>query len=133
MGIIDRFILKGRWEEKIVPLNRNIQVDTGFLPTQEILNLLNRSNIAGIGWCYCRSVQRKYEKPNCDHPLYTCIHLSFGNSLYEIPYKSNKLKIASKKEIKKLLEDCDIRGLVHQLVYFPNPQFYYIICNCCPC
>ncbi|MHA2393728.1 MAG: 4Fe-4S binding protein, partial [Promethearchaeota archaeon] len=31
------------------------------------------------------------------------------------------------------LEECDNRGLVHQLIYFPNPEFYCVICNCCPC
>ncbi len=135
MGIFNRYILKGRWGGKVVPLNRNIQIDSRFLPSQEILEILSRSNFVGVGWCYCRSVQRKYgdSKGDCDHPLYACIHLSFGKSLYEIPYKSEKLKEVSKEEIVQLLEICDERGLVHQLIYFPNPQFYYIICNCCPC
>lgn len=118
---------------KVVPLNINIDLTSKFLSTQEIMEIVKRSNVTGVGWCYCRSVQRKYEKPNCDHPLYSCIHLSFGKSLYEILYKSYNLKKVSKKEIVNLLEECDKRGLVHQLIYFPSPQFYYIICNCCPC
>ena len=133
MGIINKYVLKGRWGGKVIPLNKNIHAETRFLPTQEILELLSRSNVVGIGWCYCRSVQRKYGPPNCDHPLYTCIHLSFGKSLYEVPYKSEKLKVVSKQEILKLLEECDNRGLIHQLIYFPSPQFYYVVCNCCPC
>jgi Pyruvate/2-oxoacid:ferredoxin oxidoreductase delta subunit len=133
MGIFNKYILKGRWGGKVVPLNKNIDADTKFLPTQEIIEIVKRSNTVGIGWCYCRAVQRKYNKPNCDNPMYTCIHLSFGTSLYEIPYKSYKLKEVSKKEIYQLLEESDNRGLIHQLIYFPNPQFYYIICNCCPC
>ena len=133
MGIFNKYFLRGRWGGKVIPLNKNIHADTRFLPTQEVLELLNRSNVVGIGWCYCRSVQRKYEKPNCDHPLYTCIHLSFGKSLYQVPFKSEKLKEVSKQEIKQLLEDSDNRGLIHQLIYFPSPQFYYIVCNCCPC
>ncbi|MFX0069556.1 MAG: DUF362 domain-containing protein [Candidatus Hermodarchaeota archaeon] len=133
MGIVDKYFLRGRWGGKIVPLNININLETKFLPTQEVVEILNRSNVAGIGWCYCRSVQRKYNEPNCNHPLYTCIHLGFGKSLYEIPHKSYNLKKVSKQEILELLEDCDKRGLIHQLIYFPSPQFYYIICNCCPC
>ncbi len=133
MGILNKYILKGRWGGRVVPLNKNINFDSRFVPSQEILEILARSNVAGIGWCYCRSVQRKYGDPNCDHPLYTCIHLSFGKSLYEIPYKSYNLKKVPKKKIMELLEECDKRGLVHQLIYFPNPQFYYLICNCCPC
>ncbi len=133
MGIVNKYILKGRWGGKVIPLNKNISAETRFLPTQEILEILSRSNVVGVGWCYCRAVQRKYNYPNCDNPIYTCIHLSFGTSLYEIPNKSYNLKKVSKDEIFKLLEECDKRGLIHQLIYFPSPQFYYIICNCCPC
>ncbi|MHA2290302.1 MAG: ATP-binding protein, partial [Promethearchaeota archaeon] len=63
----------------------------------------------------------------------TCIHIGFGKSLREIPYKSENLVKVSKMEIKKLLEESDQRGLVHQIIYFPNPSFYYVVCNCCPC
>jgi len=133
MGFVNRYFLKGRWGGRVVPLSKNIDFDTKFISSQEILEILKRSNISAIGWCYCRSVQRKYENPNCDHPISSCIHLSFGRSLYEIPNKSYNLRKVSKQEIEVLLEDCDERGLVHQLLYFPNPQFYYVICNCCPC
>jgi len=133
MGIINKYILKGRWGGKVVPLNSNIDVDSRFLPTQEILEIIKRSNVSGIGYCYCRAVQRKYEEPKCDHPLYTCIYLSFGKSLDEIPYKSYNLKKVPKEKVMELVKECDERGLVHQLIYFPNPQFYYLICNCCPC
>ncbi|MFX1304374.1 MAG: ATP-binding protein [Promethearchaeota archaeon] len=133
MGIVNKYFLKGRWGGRVVPLNKNLDIDSKFISSQEVLEILSRSNVAGISWCYCRSVQRKYEKPNCDHPLFSCIHLSSGKSLYEIPHKSYNLKKVPKKEIIELLEECDKRGLVHQLIYFPNPQFYYLICNCCPC
>jgi len=132
-GIVNKYVLKGRWGGKVVPLNKNISVETKFASSQEILGLLSKSKVVGISWCYCRAIQRKYNKPNCDHPLHTCIHLGFGESLYEIPFKSSKLKRVTKSEIKELLEKCDERGLIHQLIYFPNPQFYYLVCNCCSC
>ena len=133
MGFVNRYILKGRWGGRVVPLNLNIDVNTKFSTSQEILEILKRSNVAAIGKCYCRSTQRKYDKPNCDHPIYSCIHLGVGKSLYEVLYKSNNLKKVSKEEIEDLLLESDRRGLVHQLIYFPNPQFYYVVCNCCPC
>ncbi len=133
MGIVNRYILKGRWGGKVIPLNKNIYFDTKFIASQEVLKVLERSKVTGISDCYCRSTQRKFSVPNCDHPLSTCIHIGFGKSLYEIPYKSYNLKKVSKREIVELLEDSDRRGLIHQLIYFPNPQFYYIICNCCSC
>ena len=133
IGWLSSSVLKGRWGSKVVPLNRNIPVDTRFLPTQEILEIVLRSKVVGLSWCYCRTVQRKYGSPNCDHPLYTCFHIGFGKSLYEIPGKSENLRKISKEKIIELLNEFDNRGLIHQLIYFPSPQFYYIICNCCPC
>ena len=54
---LSRFLLRGRWGGKVIPLNRNIPFDVRFLPTQEILEIIDRSNITGLSWCYCRSVQ----------------------------------------------------------------------------
>jgi len=133
-GIANRYIFKSRWGGKVIPLNVNLDVETKFLPSQEILALLSRSKVTGISNCYCRETQRKHsDVPNCNHPINTCIHIGFGKSLREIPYKSENLVKVSKNEIKKLLEECDERGLVHQIIYFPNPSFYYVVCNCCPC
>ena len=132
--IVNRYIFKSRWGGKVIPLNVNFDIETKFLPSQEILALLSRSKVTGISNCYCRETQRKYsDTPNCDHPIKTCIHIGFGKSLREIPYKSENLEKVSKREIKKLLEESDRRGLVHQIIYFPNPLFYYVVCNCCPC
>jgi len=132
--IANRYILKSRWGGKVIPLNVNLDAETKFLPSQEILALLSRSKVTGISNCYCRETQRKHsDTPNCDHPIKTCLHIGFGKSLREIPYKSENLVKVSKSEIKQLLEECDRRGLVHQIIYFPNPLFYYIVCNCCPC
>ena len=130
---LDKYLFKGRWGGKIVPLNINLQPDMSFLPSQEILELLSRSSVTGISYCYCRNVQRKHGKPNCDHPINTCIHLGFGKDLKEIPFKSENLKKVSKEEIRKILIESDERGLIHQLIYYPSPDFYYVACNCCPC
>ncbi|MHA1374092.1 MAG: 4Fe-4S binding protein [Promethearchaeota archaeon] len=127
--IMNRYIFKSRWGGKVIPLNVSLDIESKFLPSQEILALLSRSKVTGVSNCYCRETQRKHsDSPNCDHPIKTCIHIGFGKSLREIPYKSENLVKVSKREIKQLLEECDRRGLVHQIIYFPNPLF-----NCCPC
>ena len=134
MELVNRYIFKSRWGGKVIPLNINLDMETRFLPSEEILALLSRSKVTGISNCYCRETQRKHsDTPNCDHPIKTCIHIGFGKSLREIPYKSENLVKVSKSEIKQLLEESDKRGLVHQIIYFPNPLFYYVVCNCCPC
>lgn len=125
---VDQYITKGRWGGHVIPLNVNISAETKFLPTQEILEIVSRSKVLGIGQCYCRTTYK-----NCSNPTSTCIHLGRGRSLYDIPNKSENLRRVSKEEVIKLLEECDNLGLIHELIYFPNPEFYYVICNCCPC
>ncbi|MHA1786196.1 MAG: ATP-binding protein [Candidatus Helarchaeota archaeon] len=126
-------LLKGRWGGRVVPLNVNIPTETKYLPRQEILNIISRSNIFAIGECYCRTKHR--HETNCQHPIHTCILISppSGNSLLDIENKKEHFKRVSKEEIIEVLNDCDDRGLVHQLIYFPDPNYYYVICNCCTC
>lgn len=126
-------IFRGRWGSKVVPLNKNFSPETKFLPSEEIMSIIERSSVQGLAWCYCRTRAKQRGEKICDHPLYTCIHVGLGKSLSEIPYRSKNLKKVSKKEIKEVLEYADKNGLVHQLIYFGNPQYYYVICNCCPC
>ncbi|TFG18587.1 MAG: hypothetical protein EU533_07605 [Promethearchaeota archaeon] len=133
LAALSRYILKNRWGGKVVPLNKTINSEVRFLPSQEIIEILSRSNVTGISNCYCRETQRRYDIPNCSHPVNTCIHIGTGKSLYDIPYKSNNLKKVSKQKVIDLLQKCDKEGLVHQLIYYPNPNFYYVVCNCCPC
>ena len=122
--------LKGRWGSRVVPLNVNIPAETKYLPRQEILEIISRSRVFAIGECYCRMKHR-----NCDNPTHTCILLSplSGRSLYDIGARKIKYKNVSKEEIIDLLNDCDDRGLIHQLIYFPSPNYFYVICNCCFC
>lgn len=131
--ITNKYLMKGRWGGRVIPLNTNFDPETRFLPTQEILSILSKSKVTGISKCYCRETQKKYgDNPQFSYPLETCIHIGLGKDLQEIPYKSENLKKVSKQEVKDLLLDCDNVGLVHQLIYFPNPQYYYVVCNCDP-
>lgn len=125
-----RTFLKGRWGGRVVPLNINIPIETKYLPQQEILEIVSRSKVFGIGNCYCR-IKHK----NCNNPIHTCIGLIplNGRSLREINYKNVYFKRVSKQKIIDILNDCDDRGLVHQVIYFPTPNYYYVICNCCTC
>ena len=131
--ITNRYLMKGRWGGQVVPLNINFDPETRFLPTQEILSILSKSKVTGISNCYCRETQIKYgDNPDFNYPLQTCIHIGLGKDLQEIPYKSENLKKISKQEVKTLLHECDDKGLVHQLIFFPSPQYYYVVCNCDP-
>ena len=133
LHLANRYFIKGRFGGKVIPLNVNFEPDSKFLPTQEILNILSKSKVTGIGNCYCRETQIKHKNiTNLDYPIRTCIHIGLGKDLHQIPYKSENIRKVSKKEIEDLLRKCDDLGLVHQLIFFPNPQFYYVVCNCDP-
>ena len=133
LHLANRYFIKGLLGEKVIPLNVNLEPDSKFLPTQEILNILSKSKVTGIGNCYCRETQIIHKNiTNLDYPIRTCIHIGLGKDLHQIPYKSENIRKVSKKEIEDLLRKCDDLGLVHQLIFFPNPQFYYVVCNCDP-
>lgn len=121
---------EGRWGGRVIPLNINIPAETKYLPRQEILEIISRSQVVGVGECYCRTTHK-----NCNHMTKTCMGMALpgGKSLHDIRYKDVSFKTVSKEEIIKLLNQADDEGLVHQLIYFPTPNYYYVICNCCDC
>jgi TPP-dependent indolepyruvate ferredoxin oxidoreductase alpha subunit len=57
-----------------------------------------------------------------------------GNGKYikEIE-KSEEFSHVSFEEIEKTIRKADEYGLIHQIIHFPGPNFYYVICNCCDC
>ena len=123
-------LFKGKWGSRVVPLNINIPAETKYLPRQEIFEIMSRAKLFAIGECYCRTKHQ-----NCVNPTHTCILISppQGKSLYDIANRKIVYKNVSKQEIIDILNECDDRGLVHQLIYFPSPNYFYVICNCCPC
>jgi len=45
-----------------------------FLPSQEIFKIVSRSNVVGIGNCYCRLTYK-----NCDNPIELAYILALDN------------------------------------------------------
>ncbi len=125
-----RTFLKNRWGGRIVPLGVNVSTETRFLQTQEVYEIVSRSNVFAIGECYCRTKHK-----NCDNPTNTCLLLgpNAGRSLAEIPYRTSTFTRVPKERILHILDDADKRGLVHQTIFFPSPDYFYVICNCCTC
>ena len=42
-------------------------------------------------------------------------------------------KSATIDEVERVIRESDERGLVHQLITAPRDDYFYVICNCCPC
>jgi len=135
------------WETrtKIVRANKNgtpdpegkyiKQGDLLILPTQEILNLIIRSNLRPtVSYCFCREHMIKMGGECSIHaPVQTCMTLSFPQAVEEIANSDPKPALVEKQEhIYNLLKKCEQIGLVHQVIFYEQNSTY-VICNCCPC
>lgn len=135
---VDRYIQPGSYQSlmkifslfygsKIIPLNVKVDSIPTIAPTEEIFNLVRRMPAVSIGYCYCRTKNRK-----CDYPIWSCIHIGKIQHLNDLS-KKIPLKSSNLMEIEQLLIKSNELGLVHQLLTAPTPEYVYVICNCCPC
>lgn len=118
------------WGGIVVPIREAIHPSVEVTTSQEILEIAKRSGILGIGDCFCKT--SAYRNPQCEAPVQTCMIMGQGAYIKEIE-KSDIFTHVSIEKIEELLRKTDEYGLIHQLIYFPGPDFYYVICNCCDC
>ena len=92
-------VFKGIWGSRVVPLNYNIDAETKYLPRQEIIEIISRSEVFAIGECYCRKKHQK--ETGCTHPRNTCILINApqGKSLHDIGERKIVYKNVSKEYI----------------------------------
>ena len=142
---IDKYLVQGFYESfmkyfalfygsRVIPLNININTTHSISPTEEILEIIQRMPSVALGYCYCRSTERKKkpETTRCTHDLWTCIHIGTAKKLDELKNRT-PLKSSNYEEIKAVLLAADRTGLVHQLITAPTSEYFYVICNCCTC
>jgi len=103
-----------------------------ILPTQEIFNLLIRSNMnPSVSICYCRDQMKKHgHQCELNAPLRTCLTLRLPQSISSIRTSSPRLNEEHQKALYKLLMNCEQIGLVHQVVFYEKYNSY-VVCNCC--
>ncbi|MDF1538349.1 MAG: ferredoxin family protein [Candidatus Thorarchaeota archaeon] len=112
---------------RVIPLNVSLSGVPAVSPTEEILNIVSRVESLAIGYCHCRNKNK-----NCDNEVWTCIHVGTAKDIESIG-KQRPLKSATLDEVKDLILKSDHAGLVHQLITAPSSEYFYVICNCCPC
>lgn len=129
--------LDGKWGSKIVPLNVKIDdVGTAVLPSQQILEIARRTPIRSLNWCYCYRTFGKKDPAQPDR--YSCLALGWGQNVQAIDAmaKQDPNKKISKNltydELERKLIEWNDQGYLHQLIYFPSPDYFYIICACHP-
>lgn len=112
---------------RVIPLQVSLKAIPSISPTEEILEVVRRVKGLAIGYCYCRSKHQ-----NCDNDLWTCIHVGTAESIRELGERV-PLKSATLHEVERIVQKANERGLVHQLITGPTKDYFYVICNCCPC
>ncbi len=126
------WLFGGSWGSVVVPLGKNLDPTTKISPTDEIFELARRTKVKAVARCYCRWRNQDYK-----YPQDTCLILGTGFDTEELK-RMNKLvpgttpQAISDEQLRKVLEDADRFGLVHQFIYFPSPRYFYVICNCAP-
>ena len=136
--MIDKYIAPGFFERSeayfnrfygstVIPINTVLESEYKISSTEEIISIIERLPSLAIGYCYCRTIRK-----NCDNPKWTCIHVGTAQKLSAIGERT-PIKSTTVEEVKDLLYEADNRGLVHQLITAPNKDYFYTICNCCPC
>lgn len=123
--MMSRFTLV--YGSRIIPLNVSLTAVPTVSPTEEILGIIRRVPALAIGYCYCRSAHR-----NCDNDVWTCIHTGTAQSLAELSTRMPVIS-ATVDDVEDLVLRADKAGLVHQLITAPSSNYFYVICNCCPC
>jgi len=103
-----------------------------ILPTQEIFNLLIRSDVnPSVTICYCRDHMKKHgHQCKLNAPLRTCLTLRLPQSISTIRNSPPRLNSSQQKSLYQLLMRCEKIGLVHQVVFYERYNTY-VICNCC--
>jgi len=112
---------------RVIPLGVSLSAVPAVSPTEEILNLVSRVESLAIGYCHCRNKTK-----NCENDVWTCIHVGTAKSIEEIS-KKKPVKSATLEDVKELILKSNKAGLVHQLITAPSSDYFYVICNCCPC
>ncbi len=112
---------------RVVPIDVNLEGIHTISPTEEMKAIIRRVPALSIGWCYCRK-----KNQNCNTSIWTCIHIGTAKYLGDLA-KKMPLRSATVEEVEDLLDTAEKRGLVHQLITAPTPDYTYVICNCCPC
>ncbi|MHA1264112.1 MAG: ATP-binding protein [Candidatus Helarchaeota archaeon] len=118
------------WGGIVVPIKAAIHPSIEVTTSQEIIEIAKRSGILGVFPCFCRT--NVYRDPNCKAPVQTCLIMGQGRYIQELE-SHESFSYISLKKIEEILQKADEYGLVHQLIHFPGPDYYYVICNCCEC
>ena len=120
--------------DRVIPIGEELEVsDDNVIPHRELEEILNKFDIFGVSYCYCRHRKDLLDEPcKINAPRENC--LSFGRSA-KFAIDHGFARQITKQESFKLLKEAESFGLVHKAFHTkgdPNLE-ELAICNCCKC
>ncbi|MHA1437332.1 MAG: hypothetical protein ACTSPD_07115 [Promethearchaeota archaeon] len=116
------------FKQKRIDVGKEIKIQTKILNTTTFNEIVENFPFAEIRVCGCRSIVRK-----CDSPKHTCLRLRWAVDVSKKLPDNKKEQIATRNDIKNVLELSDKYALVHMTLHRPDIDHIYVICNCCEC
>ena len=118
--------------DHVIPIGEELKIsDDKVIPHQELEEILNKFEIFGVSYCYCRHQKDLLNDPcKVNAPRENC--LSFGRSA-KFAIDHGFAKKITKDESLKLLREAESYGLVHKAFHTKgDPKLEELaICNCC--
>jgi Pyruvate/2-oxoacid:ferredoxin oxidoreductase delta subunit len=120
--------------DRVIPIGKELNLsDNQTIPHHELEDILNKFEIFGVSFCYCRHQKDLLNDPcKINAPRQNC--LSFGRSA-KFAIDHGFAKQITKDESLKLLKEAESFGLIHKAFHSkgdPNLE-ELAICNCCKC
>lgn len=109
---------------RVVPVQQTLEGGgSRVLPFESAVKILEDARRIAVTLCTCRLTSRK-----CNAPVEVCIQL---NRAAEYTIKRGSGREISLEEAKRILRECEEKGLVHLTDNRATNE--HIICNCCSC
>lgn len=122
----DRWLDKGliSFSSKVVPVKESLDVRQWVLPTEQVMEILGKSDSIAVQDCMCRTHYKR-----CDHPMEVCLLL---NKVADKNIKTRKARPVDLEEAGIITRNANLSGLVHLSFYMPDHEIF-ALCSCCPC
>ncbi len=108
---------------RVIPIEKSVEARNQVLAFESVEEIIDQSSKVAVTKCTCRTIARK-----CDNPIEVCLQV--GRAA-EYTLERGTGREISKEEAKKILRECEERGLVH--ITMNKASGFHFICNCCEC
>jgi ferredoxin len=112
---------------RLIPIETAITDTRGVIPTSEASKVVDECDYISVMRCPCRTSGHLAGNA-CDHPIEVCFSMN-DYARYQVEY--GYAREVTKEEAKRILRECEERGLPHVTDNIRGN--YNMLCNCCSC